>query len=260
MPPPTTTTASATTTTTTRERASCRPQSVNIPTHPVAFASFPSFLPSFIPSFIPSSLAAAEAEDSTAADEGDRPDRSRWAALALEVAISRGLCSLAEAAQRFTAEPRASASAAAVPNAPAGAAEGTASTPADPAPPDAERAASTVGGEDEDAARADEASAAGGGRAGSTGKAASGTERRRSMPDGRAGTTAAARAAVLIAAGCKAGEAGAHPTQKTNGAVLEGLAWSLAGRGAVEGVSLREGGSGGASSAGVCLKRVWPET
>lgn len=108
-------------------------------------------------------------------------------------------------------------------------------------------AETTVAGEDEAVVRMDAAAAAaaaGGGRAGSIGEAPSGADRRLDVPAGRAETTAAARAAVLIAAGCKAGEAGAHPTQKTNGAVLEGLAWSLAGRGGIEGVSCLEGGRG----------------
>lgn len=56
---------------------------------------------------------------------------------------------------------------------------------------------------------------------------------------GRKGATPG-KAAELIAAGCKAGEAGAHPTQKLNGAVLEGLAWSLAGRGSAEGVGIQK--------------------
>lgn len=156
----------------------------------------------------------------------------------MEVANSRGLCSLAQEAQRLSAEPRAPSPAAASKEPIEEAAKGATSVSS---PGNVEAAATVAAGDDNDAVGVDAAAvaaAAAGGRAGSIGKAPSSTERRRSVLDGRAEETAAARAAMLIAAGCKAGEAGAHPTQKTNGAVLEGLAWSLAGRGAVEGVSL----------------------
>lgn len=46
----------------------------------------------------------------------------------------------------------------------------------------------------------------------------------------------AMRAAVIISAGGKAGETGGHAAQKANSTVLEGVAWSIAGRGNVEGV------------------------
>lgn len=48
--------------------------------------------------------------------------------------------------------------------------------------------------------------------------------------------SAAERAATIIAAGSKAGESGAHPIQRANNAVLEGIAWSLAGRSGTKGV------------------------
>eukprot|EP00903_Cladosiphon_okamuranus_P008920 g8538.t1 len=182
--------------------------------------------------------SAAESEDSSTADQGGSAgsDRPKWAALAIEVANSRGLCSLAQEAKKLSAEPRASTSAAAskesIEEAPTVAISASSRG-------NIEAAAAAVAGRgtDPDRVGAAEAAEAGGGRAGSIGNAPSSTERRRSLPDGRAEETAASRAARLIAAGCKAGEAGAHPTQKANGAVLEGLAWSLAGRGAVEGAS-----------------------
>lgn len=77
------------------------------------------------------------------------------------------------------------------------------------------------------------------GRVGCLKETPNSSTRRSSKQDGGGSSarTAAGKAATLIAAGCKAGEAGAHPMQKTNGAVLEGLAWSIAGRGGTEGVS-----------------------
>ncbi|CAM9168579.1 unnamed protein product, partial [Ectocarpus sp. 6 AP-2014] len=140
----------------------------------------------------------------------DKAKRSKWTALAMEVANSRGLCLLAEAAQRFSGEVR----------------ETTTGREDTKPSPDAAAAAAaavvTTPGE----------------RAGNVSQTA--PERRRSSTaqDEPATRTAAEKAANLIAAGCKAGDLGAHATQKMNGAMLEGLAWSLAGRGNAEGASL----------------------
>ncbi|CAM9526777.1 unnamed protein product, partial [Sphacelaria rigidula] len=49
--------------------------------------------------------------------------------------------------------------------------------------------------------------------------------------------SAAVIAAVLISQGGKAEDGGAHVHQKTNNAVLEGIAWSLAGRSTTDGVA-----------------------
>ncbi|CAB1110615.1 unnamed protein product [Ectocarpus sp. CCAP 1310/34] len=131
----------------------------------------------------------------------------------MEVANSRGLCLLAEAAQRFSGESR---------EATTGREDNKPSSDAAAA---AAAAVGTTPGE----------------RAGSVSQTApeAGGRRRSSMTqDEQATRTAAEKAAGLIAAGCKAGDLGAHPTQKMNGAMLEGLAWSLAGQGSAEGASL----------------------
>lgn len=52
---------------------------------------------------------------------------------------------------------------------------------------------------------------------------------------GRAKTGAEA-AARLISAGGKAGDLDGHPMQRARNAILEGIAWSLAGRGNIDGV------------------------
>ncbi len=169
---------------------------------------------------------------------------------------SRGLCALAEGAQRFSGEPGAPAAPASSETVDTG--KSAALTPADSSPEEGEEtgnaeATEKVAGEDKDvvegeaqspssstavAAAAAAAAATGrGGRTGSVGGSPEGAVwRRHGKKAGRTGATPG-KAAELIAAGCKAGEAGAHPTQKMNGAVLEGLAWSLAGRCSAEGVS-----------------------
>ncbi|CAM9618712.1 unnamed protein product, partial [Ectocarpus fasciculatus] len=143
----------------------------------------------------------------------DKGDRSKWTALAMEVANSRGLCLLAEAAQRFSGEAREETTDREdnkpSPHAAAAAAAAVVTTPG-------ERAGSV----------SETAPEAAGRRRSST------TQEEQAMQ-----RTAAEKATTLIAAGCKAGDLGAHPTQKMNGAMLEGLAWSLAGRGNAEGAS-----------------------
>ncbi|CAN0212142.1 unnamed protein product, partial [Ectocarpus sp. 4 AP-2014] len=141
----------------------------------------------------------------------DKAKRSKWTSLAIEVANSRGLRLLEEAAQRFSGEAR----------------------------------EVTTGREDNkpfpDAAAAAAVGTTPGERAGSvsqTAPEAGGRRWRSTTQDEQATRTAAEKAADLITAGCKAGDLGAHPTQKMNGAMLEGLAWSLAGRGNAEGASL----------------------
>ncbi|CAM9469538.1 unnamed protein product, partial [Ectocarpus sp. 8 AP-2014] len=141
----------------------------------------------------------------------DKAKRSKWTALAMEVANSRGLCLLAEAAQRFSGEAR----------------EATTGREDNKPSPDAAAAAAAVG-------------TTPGERAGSvsqTAPEAGGRRRSSTAQDEQATRTAAEKAANLIAAGCKAGDSGAHPAQKMNSAMLEGLAWSLAGRGNAEGAS-----------------------
>ncbi|CAN0319156.1 unnamed protein product, partial [Pylaiella littoralis] len=136
--------------------------------------------------------------------------RSKWAALAIEVGNSRGLCTLAEAAQRFCGEPASVAS----------------------------TSTSTANGEAGEVETEETAAEAARGEcAGSPREALNSSAPRRSSSSGQGVGTAAGKAAGLFASGCKAGEAGAHPMQKTNGAVLEGLAWSLVGRGSSEGAA-----------------------
>lgn len=53
---------------------------------------------------------------------------------------------------------------------------------------------------------------------------------------GEGEASAAAMAAMLISQGGKAEDGGAHVHQRTNNAVLEGIAWSLAGRSTTDGV------------------------
>ncbi|CAM9232355.1 unnamed protein product, partial [Hapterophycus canaliculatus] len=161
-----------------------------------------------------------------------KPERTHWAALALEVGNARGLCAIAEAAQVFSGE----------------------ATGADASNPTAERTSSSNGsvGFDHDgtsfasaanaaiamsAQEPGEKAAPRQGRVESVGEFPGASARRSSKQDERASSarTAAERAAMLISAGCKSGEAGAHPMQKANGAVLEGLAWSLARCGGNEG-------------------------
>ncbi|CAM9639056.1 unnamed protein product, partial [Scytosiphon promiscuus] len=164
-----------------------------------------------------------------------KPERSRWAALALEVANSRGLCAIAEAAQAFTGE-----------------ATGTNATGATTEALGSSR--DSVEGDENGASFASismnadgagEAAASSRGRVGSFREVPAVSTRESNKRDGDSNSarTAAGKAATLIAAGCKAGEGGAHPIQKTNGAVLEGLAWSMAGRGGAEGASCECGAS-----------------
>lgn len=143
---------------------------------------------------------------------------------------ARGLCTIAEAAQVFSDE------ATQIDAAEATAAwrgSGSSDKGGSSSAGAANVATATSNGEAGEAAGPRE------GRVESPGEMNGAGQRRRSKQDGGGSSarTAAERAAILIAAGCKAGEAGAHPMQKTNGAVLEGLAWSLAGRGGTEGAS-----------------------
>ncbi|CAN0334688.1 unnamed protein product, partial [Ectocarpus sp. 12 AP-2014] len=146
----------------------------------------------------------------------DKAKRSKWSALAMEVANSRGLCLLAEAAQRFSGEAR----------------EATTGREDNKPSPDAAGAAAGA------AAAVGTSTGERAGGVSQTAPEAGGRGRSSTTQDKQAMRTAAEKAADLIAAGCKAGDLGAHPTQKMNGAMLEGLAWSLAGRGNAEGASL----------------------
>lgn len=151
----------------------------------------------------------------------------------MEVANARGLCVIANAAQRFCGEPIAAGTeerpGAAGDNqiddrdnvnvvAPAIAPEGRTSGRVDgPAAPTGEEAGvPAAGGRVADDCRASSISAE--------------QQRKRSAEN------AAEKAAMLIANGGRAGETAAHPVQQTNSAILEGVAWSLAGRGNADGV------------------------
>lgn len=166
----------------------------------------------------------------------DKAERSKWTALAMEVANSRGLCLLAEAAQKFSGEGR----------------EATTGREDNEPSPDAAATAAAAAVVTTPGKRA--------GSVSETAPEATGRRRSSTTQDERATRTAAEKAAKLIATGCKAGDLGAHPTQKMNGAMLEALAWSLTGRGNAEGASLLfrgyVGGRGWRGSKSVSKLRV----
>lgn len=130
-------------------------------------------------------------------DPRSRRRRFECGALALEIANSRGLCNLASSTPHVTVPP-----------------------------PDSNRSSSLDD------------------KAGQTGQSdandANSPEEKIDGEDGTGGEdgrgSVAATAAVLISKGGKAGEEGAHLAQRANNAILEGVAWSLAGRGTTDGV------------------------
>ena len=150
----------------------------------------------------------------------------------MEVANSRGLCTIADGAKRFNGER----------TAPFGG-ERTEARPDAPAlsPFSAASSAGDSGSSTDRASATSEESGiqemAGVGRAGDVD-----VPRRAPRGRSRQGETRAEKAAKIIAAGGRAGgRVGAHPVQKTCNAVLEGLVWSLAGRGDADGVSEKNG-------------------
>lgn len=141
---------------------------------------------------------------------GEEDSQSKWAELAIEVASSKGLCTLQENAKGFRKEEVVNDR-------------------------DAHSAVFRSGGqrgtsveEDKGLKKGDDVGRNGG---------MEGEKKIVSARDvcGQA-QTAAEKAAVVLAAGARIGESGAQSAQKANCAILEGTAWSLAGRSHKEGV------------------------
>ena len=119
---------------------------------------------------------------------GEEDNRSKWAELAIEVASSKGLCTLQENAKVFRKE--------------------------------------TVMNDHDGQSAVFRSS----GRRGTSVE-----EDEEGMEDKKI-VTAAEKAAMVLADGAMMGESGAQSAQKANCAILEGTAWSLAGRSHREGV------------------------
>lgn len=160
------------------------------------------------------SLSRVDGIDETGAS---KTERSKWGALEMEVANSRGLCVLAEGARRFNGGPTAArgdnspetSDCSEAPTISSGA-DIPGSDLGQPNLPRVATGANSSKMEDGD-------SIEGGG---------STSKQRKPKQE----TNVAEKAAMLIAAGGRAGEMGAHPVQKTSSAILEGIAWSLAGK------------------------------
>ena len=178
----------------------------------------------------------------------DTSERAKWSALAMEVANSRGLCAIAEGAQRFNGERKSL----------------TEDEPdkvrlnAD-LPPATASVAGDSGSSTDRASATSESEESGVQMVGVGGAGDGDVPRRASRGRIRRADTTAEKAAMIIAAGGKAGGLGAHPVQKTYNAVLEGLLWSIAGRGGTDGVSENEDmfvycGSGGDGGGGGDLR------
>lgn len=166
----------------------------------------------------------------------------------MEVANSRGLCAIAEGAQRFNGERKSL----------------TEDEPdkvrlnAD-LPPATASVAGDSGSSTDRASATSESEESGVQMVGVGGAGDGDVPRRASRGRIRRADTTAEKAAMIIAAGGKAGGLGAHPVQKTYNAVLEGLLWSIAGRGDTDGVSENEDmfvycGSGGDGGGGGDLR------
>lgn len=125
---------------------------------------------------------------------GEEGNRSKWAELAIEVASSKGLCTLQENAKGFRKE--------------------------------------TVMNDHDGHSAVFRSSS----RRGTSVEEDEGQKRGDDEEDIEEIVTAAEKAAMVLAAGAMIGESGAQSAQKANCAILEGTAWSLAGRSHREGV------------------------
>lgn len=150
----------------------------------------------------------------------------------MEVANSRGLCTIAEGAKRFNGERTTQFGDERTEARP----DAAALSPFADAPSAGDSGSST----DRASATSEESEVlemAGVGRGGD-----GDVPRRAPRGRSRQQETRAEKAAKIIAAGGKAaGGVGVHAVQKTCNAVLEGLVWSLAGRGDANGVSEKKG-------------------
>lgn len=132
----------------------------------------------------------------------------------MEVANSRGLCAMQEGALRFNGELMEASAGAAPAETPPSSSTGSTASQGEALPDGGRRGSLGAGG----------------------GLDSTVKQRRRRR---RRAKTAAEEAAIIIAKGGKAGEAGGHTVQKAASATLEGIAWSMAGRGNTEGVGER---------------------